>query len=129
MNTCQNCSRAMVQLFLTQACDYCDYGPKKETLFMGYIAYIKSDESPFEDYVFRTRHDAERWATLSGRLNTEIREVYSTKAFRWHLSQGTAKDLVLADRMYTIYPDHKHEPSNYQAFFYNTEQNNRIVNS
>jgi len=107
----------MVQLFLTQACDYCDYGVPKERLHRGFIVYRGiADSGQCEEYVFRTRMDAERWRTAAGREGCEIFEVYSLTPFRWHLSRGTLRDVVLADHMFEIFPDHRYEPLPHRAF-------------
>jgi hypothetical protein len=114
---CQICKRVMVQLFLTQACDHCDYGVARERLHRGFIVFRGGPEEPnCEEYVFRTRMDAERWRTAAGREECEIREVYSLSAFRWHLSRGTLRDVVLADHMFEIFPDHRYEPLPHRAF-------------
>ena len=115
---CEKCRRKMVQLFLSMACDHCDYGVAKDRLHRGYVVYRGSTEgvAPFEEYVFRTRMDAERWRTAAGREGCEIREVYSLSAFRWHLSRGTLRDVVLADHMFEIFPDHRYEPLPHRAF-------------
>lgn len=113
---CPNCKRAMVQLFLTEACDYCDYGPPQAKLHKGFIVMRPTDGDPFEEYVFRTKVDAERWRTAAGRESCEIRSVYSLMPFRWHLSTGTLRDLVLADHMFEIFKDHRHEPLSHRAF-------------
>lgn len=110
----------MTQLFLTQACDHCDYGPNKESLFKGYVVCSQDNTFPSEEYVFRSLMDAERWKTVTAaaKENSDIFEVYSLNSYRWHLSQGTVRDIVLADRMYTIHADHKYPAGAFQAFFY-----------
>jgi hypothetical protein len=107
----------MVQLFLTQACDYCDYGLPRDRLHRGFIVYRpEAEPRGREEYVFRTRMDAERWRTAAGRDECEIQEVYSLSPFRWHLSRGTLRDVVLADHMFEIFPDHRYEPLPHRAF-------------
>lgn len=116
-NTCPTCKRTMVQLFLTQACDHCDYGVPKERLHRGFIVFRGMEEKgTCEEYVFRTRMDAERWQTAAGREGFEIRDVYSLTPFLWHLSRGTLRDVVLADHMFEIFPDHRYEPLPHRAF-------------
>ena len=110
----------MTQIFLSQACDHCDYGVPKDRMHRGYVVYRGDTEGscdPLEEYVFRTRMDAERWRTAAGREDSEIREVYSLSAFRWHLSRGTLQDVVLADHMFTIFDNHKYEPLPHRAHF------------
>jgi len=114
---CPVCKREMVQLFLTQVCDYCDYGIPKERLHRGFVVYRDPGEARSrEEYVFRTRLDAERWRTAAGREECEIVQVYSLTPFRWHLSRGTLRDVVLADHMFEIFPDHRFEPLPHRAF-------------
>lgn len=120
---CQICKREMVQLFLTQACDHCDYGVPKERLHRGFVVYRgANDTGTCEEYVFRTRMDAERWRTAAGREGCEIHEVYSLTPFRWHLSRGTLRDVVLADHMFEIFPDHRYEPLPHRAFLATTTE-------
>ena len=115
---CPVCRRQMVQLFLTQACDYCDYGVPKEKLHRGFIVYQSREDNTAsrEEYVFRTRMDAERWRTAAGREGCTIREVYSLMPFRWHLSRGTLRDVVLADHMFEVFSDWKYEPLPHRCF-------------
>jgi hypothetical protein len=114
---CEKCRRQMVQLFLSQACDHCDYGVPKDRLHRGFVVHRGAGDAPnCEEYVFRTRMDAERWRVAAGREGCEIREVYSLTPFRWHLSRGTLRDVVLADHMFEIFPDHKYEPLPHRAF-------------
>lgn len=115
---CSKCARAMVQLFLTTACDYCDYGVSEDKLHKGYIVFRGEAclEDNFEEYVFRTRIDAERWRVAAGREGCEIRTVLSLNPYRWHLSRGTLRDVVLADHMHVIYPDHRFEDLPHRAF-------------
>lgn len=118
---CPTCKREMVQLFLSQACDYCDYGVPKEKLHRGFIVYMRRSDAdvtsaPCEEYVFRTRMDAERWRTAAGRDGADIHEVFSLMPFRWHLSRGTLRDVVLADHMFEVFSDHKYEPLPHRCF-------------
>lgn len=113
---CPSCRRKMVELFLSQACDHCDYGVPKERLHRGFVVYRGADDGHCEEYVFRTRMDAERWRTAASREGCDIREVYSLTPFRWHLSRGTLRDVVLADHMFEIYPNHRYEPLPHRAF-------------
>jgi hypothetical protein len=120
-SACPTCKRLMVQLFLTTACDYCDYGVPKDSLHRGFIVY-RADLTPSEtgsigdEYVFRSRMDAERWRTAAGREDSAIRTVYSIQPFRWHLSRGTLRDVVLADHMAEVYETHKYEPLPHRVF-------------
>lgn len=119
-NACPKCKRLMTQLFLSQACDHCDYGVTKDRLHRGFIVHRESDadSESIAEYVFRTRMDAERWRTAAGREGCEIHEVYSLTPFRWNLSRGTLRDVVLADQMFEIFPDHRYEPLPHRAFLW-----------
>lgn len=111
--TCPTCKRQTIALFLSTACDHCDYGPAREKLHRGYIVYGPSATT--EEYVLRTRADAERWRQASGRLCCEVREVYSLTPFQWHVSRGTL-EVVLADAMFEVFKDHRYEPVGHRAF-------------
>lgn len=113
---CPVCKREMTQLFLTQACDYCDYGVPKEKLHLGFVVYQTDATGACEEYVFRTRMDAERWRTAAGREGCEIQEVYSLHPFRWHVTRGTLRDAVLADHMFQVFPDWKYENLPHRCF-------------
>jgi len=107
----------MKQIFLTVACDYCDFGIPKERLHRGFVVYRGPDTSgATEEYVFRTLIDAQRWQTVAGREDNQIYEVFSLNPFRWHLSRGTLRDVVLADHMVEIFPDHRYQPLPNRAF-------------
>ena len=106
---CQTCKRPMTQLFLSTACDYCDFGVPKERLHRGFVLFCAARPNQ-EEYVFRTRIDAGRWAVAAGRMNCEVREVYSLAPFQWHESRGTVHGLVLANHMVEVFPDHRFEP-------------------
>lgn len=113
---CTTCKREMVQLFLSEACDHCDFGPPKEKLHTGFVVYPKSEDKVREEYVFRTPLDAERWRAAAGRDGCEIRRVYSTAPFRWHLSRGSLRDAVLADHVFEVFTDHRFEQLPHRAF-------------
>jgi len=113
---CSTCKREMVSLFLTQACDYCDYGVPKERLHRGFIVCQPDLQIPQDEYVFRTRLDAERWRVVSGRENCGIYMVYSLAPFQWHLSRGTLREVILADHLFEIFPSHRYEPLPNRAF-------------
>jgi hypothetical protein len=120
---CQTCKREMNQLFYSQACDYCDYGVPKESLHRGFsvLGKMPVPGTSTSEYVFRTRTDAELWRVASGREGYEICPVYSTTPFRWHLSRGTLRGVVLADSMFEVFADHRYEPLPNRAFFVKEE--------
>lgn len=115
---CPACKRQMVKIFLTQACDHCDYGVPKDRLHHGFIVYRPraEGESSTEEYVFRTHADAERWREAAGREGCAIVDVYSLSPFRWHLSRGTLRDVVLADHMFEVFENWKYEALPHRCF-------------
>ena len=114
---CSRCKRPMIALFYSAVCDYCERQMPTESLYRGFVVYRgQRSADGDEEYVFRTRADAERWRRIAGREGCEIREVYSLNAFRWHKSRGSARDLELADHLFKIFPDHRYEPLPHRAF-------------
>lgn len=113
--TCPTCKREMAALFLSTACDHCDFGVPKERLHKGYVVFGRN-EATVEEYVFKTHADAERWREMSGRQCCNIRAVYSLMPYRWHLSRGCLRDVMLADHMFEIFANHKFEPLPNRAF-------------
>ncbi len=113
---CPVCKRRMVELFISKACDHCDYSPNTDRMYRGYIVFNPAWEKGDEAYVFRNTVDAERWRTAAGREGHVIRTVFSMAPFKWHLSRGTLRDVVLADHMFEIFPDHRYEPLPHRAF-------------
>lgn len=109
---CPTCKREMAPLFTTQACDYCDFGVAKDKLHSGFVVYNDNpnDPPPREEYVFRTRMDADRWRSASDRAGHSIFKVWSLSPFQWEMSRGTLRDVVLADHIYEVYPNHRYEP-------------------
>jgi len=104
----------MSQLFLSMACDYCDFGPSQSQIHRGFVVFGGVING--EEYVFRSRADAERWKSAAGREGYTIREVGSLTPFRWHLSRGTLRDVVLADSMFQVFPDFRYEPLPHRCF-------------
>ncbi len=110
---CPRCSRPMTLLFLSYACDYCDGLVPDDDWDRGYVVW-RGRALPAEEYVFATREDAEQWRTISGENGT-VRPVRAPVKFRWRKSSGTVKDLTMADRLVTIYPDRRFPPAPYRA--------------
>jgi hypothetical protein len=106
---CQNCQRPMRALLLSLACDYCD-GQGDAFDFRGFVVLRKDRTLPCEEYVFATRADAERWRELNGLYDAEIREVRGDKPFRWQPSRGTVRGIILADRLFEIWPERDFVP-------------------
>jgi hypothetical protein len=81
--------------------------PNDDLDFRGFIVLREGRDLPSEEYVFATRADAERWRELNGIFDAKIMVVGSTKPFRWQPSRGTVRGIILADRLFTVYPsDH-----------------------
>lgn len=116
-------------LFISYACDRCDgvtattgTAAENESLdFRGFIVFDAQKPLPFDHYVFATRADAAKWRDMNvgyGNPPREIKEVRASRPFRWHPSRGTVRGIILADRLYEVYPDDKFEPrSNRCALF------------
>lgn len=124
---CKNCNRLMVELFLTQACDHCDYGISRECLHSGYI--VKSEHTfndqtkAYSSYVFQTPQDADKWRSAASYLTDDIVEILSLDPFTWLPSRGTLKDVILADHTYDVFLDHRYEPGQHRAFIAPTTVN------
>lgn len=115
---CTTCKREMVSLFLSLACDHCDFGVPENKLHRGFVVYSSDFDSPLphEEYVFRSRMDAERWRSASGREGCGIFKVFSLMPFHWHLSRGTLRDVVLADHLFEVFADWRYEPLPHRCF-------------
>ncbi len=66
---------------------------------------------PAEEYVFATREDAERWRLIQGLVDCDVREVVAPIPLRFRTTTGSVKGLRLADRLVTIFPDHRFPPA------------------
>lgn len=117
---CPACKREMTQLFLSEACDHCDFGPPRGTLHRGFIvgrpATGSESKTVEEEYVFQTRLGAESWRAAASRHGCEVHEICSLVPFHWHLSRGVLRDVVLAEHRYEIFRDHRFEPLPHRAF-------------
>jgi hypothetical protein len=107
---CDHCKRPMTALLLSYVCDYCDELRSDTTPYRGFVVY-RGRGRVREEYVFRSRRDAERWREMFKLDDCEVREVESAHEFRWRVSNGRVKDLELADRLFEIFPDHRYEPA------------------
>jgi len=113
---CPNCKREMKMLFVSQACDHCDFGVDVSKLHRGYVMWSEGEQAArfaCEEYVFNTPQHAEKWRERCGRSNYQIRAVYSLDEFRW--STGT-EGIQYCTIPYLIFPDHKYEPLPGRAF-------------
>src|SRR5204862_7456793 len=98
---CPVCNRAMIALFSSYACDFCDGLRKPDLLFHGFVLW-RGDPGPVgaQVYVFRTRADAERYRRSSGdSTSCEIREIVSEYEIRWQRSRGSIRDVELGERL------------------------------
>ncbi|MAQ15233.1 MAG: hypothetical protein CMN30_10625 [Sandaracinus sp.] len=98
----------MRPLFITVACDRCD-GPSERD-WCGYVVWRKRP-SGSQEYVFRTRADADRWKRANGLEDFDVRMVYTDASINWRESQGTLQDIVFADRLFEIYHDVRYRPA------------------
>ncbi len=112
---CPDCQRPMTALFFSCVCDFCD-GVLDETAFdIGYIV-LHARSMPAQHYVFPSVEHAERWRSENGLAEAPIREVRAPIRFNWRVSTGTLKDLITADKLVTIYPNHRFAPEPNRAY-------------
>lgn len=109
----------MTELFFSRVCDFCDNEPDPSRMGHGFVINEPQGGAfePFDAYVFRTWADAERWRTASARSGP-IWEVLSFIHYRWHVSRGTLRDVVLADHMFEIFDTHKYENLPHRAYLW-----------
>jgi hypothetical protein len=108
----------MTALFTSYVCDWCDGLKKLHPVARGWViwrpsALVNAEER--ECYVFPTPQMAEYYRSVTN-VEGEIRQVLSEQPIRWSDGKGNIKNLRLAERLYTIYPDHRFEPGPYRAF-------------
>lgn len=100
----------MTPLFISLVCDYCDgLAMDEENWDRGYVVW-RGRPLPVEEYVFQTYEDAERWKVANAMTAEPILLVIAPLKFRWRRSTGTLRDITTADRLVTIYPDHRFPP-------------------
>ncbi len=106
----------MRPLFISMVCDYCDGLDVDESNWaVGYVVW-RNRPTPTDEYVFRTREDAEIWRRAQKLDDAPILQVRAPYAFRWRKSTGTLKDLTTADRLVTIFADRRFPPAPYRAY-------------
>ena len=110
---CPICERPMLMLFTSCVCEHCD-GDVQGDFFRGYIVWPDRTGGPVQTWVFRREQDARKF--LETRSDGTVRPVLSQHPFSWTRSRGAMKDLVLADRPFEIFPDHRHPPAPQRAF-------------
>jgi hypothetical protein len=105
----------MLALFTTCVCEHCD-GAAEGDFFRGWVVWPERPErgGTIQTWVFRTREDARKW--LRSRADGVVRPVLSREPFAWTRSRGAMKDIVLAERPFEIFPDHRHPPGTHRAF-------------
>jgi len=100
---CPACGTEMKPLLLSEFCPKCESGGEKDGgLHQGFIVWRERPNGATE-YVFQTREGAEQWRAAAGLRQFPIRPVASDKPFRWHVSNGTCTDLILAEGVYEIH--------------------------
>jgi hypothetical protein len=112
----------MTALFTSYACDWCDGLKQPVPVARGWVVWREVDPAEGDlsvegrqCYVFPTPQMADHYRTVANATG-DIREVLSEHPIRWTDGKGTIANLRLADRLYTIYPDHRFEPGPYRAF-------------
>ncbi len=110
---CNTCKRPMTALFTSYVCDYCD-GKKSAGTFRGWVVVHRP--LPSQEYVFKTFDDAEKWRRLNHHDAASVRAVLSENEFRWQASRGHVRGVVLADRLFEIFPDQRFERRPYRAY-------------
>ena len=110
---CKTCKRPMLALFTSYVCDYCD-GHRPAGTFRGYVVIHRP--LPSQEYVFKTQADAERWRRLNRHEGAVVRPVLAEQEFRWQPSRGSVHGVILADRLFEIFPDPRFERRPYRAY-------------
>lgn len=110
---CKTCKRPMTALFTSYVCDYCD-GLREAGRHRGFVVVHRP--LPSQEYVFRTKEDAERWKSLNRQEGAKVKVVLSEDEFRWQASRGSVQGVMLADRLFEIFPDQRFEKKPYRAY-------------
>jgi len=105
----------MVALFFSCVCDFCDGVLDEESFDTGYVVW-RSRKLPSQEYVFPTVEHAARWRAAHGLEKCSIVKVRAPVRFSWRQSTGTLQDLVTADQLVTLYPDHRFPPEKNRAY-------------
>jgi hypothetical protein len=116
MFRCPACKRHMTALFTSYVCDWCDGLKKPLPVARGWVVWrTVAEMAERECYVFPTPQMAEYYRSVT-HVEGEIRQVLSELPIRWSDGKGNIKNLRLAERLYTVYPDHKYEPGAFRAY-------------
>jgi hypothetical protein len=122
---CATCGNALVPLFFSSVCEFCETKPAYECLNRGWIVW--RDLAPgFPHYVFPSKNCAELWrkvrnnnsrGTQVGNNSGVPRLVLSKALFSWGCTQsGLLRDIPVANHLVAIFPDHKFKPAQHRAF-------------
>jgi len=113
---CPACSRKMTALFTSYVCDWCDGHKKPIPVARGWVIWRRGQTAEEREcYVFPTPQMAEYYRAVTN-VEGDVRQVLSEMPIRWSDGKGNIKNLRLAERLYTIYPDHRFEPGPFRAF-------------
>lgn len=110
---CPHCERAMLQLFTSCVCEHCDGEPEGD-FFRGWVVWPARPFGRVQTWVFRSPEDARKWQ--KGRTDGTVQPVLSEVPFAWTRAKGPLKDIVLAERPFEIFPDHRFPPGHNRAF-------------
>ena len=113
---CEVCGHEKIPLFFSLVCDYCDTLKATGAMDRGWIVW-RNRPIGSSEYVFKSADDAERWRRACGLADHPIRPVVSPRRFVWKRSQGSVKDIEVADRLYEIYADSDTAAGPDRAFF------------
>jgi hypothetical protein len=113
---CPACKRSMTALFTSYACDWCDGHKQPIPVARGWVIWRPDPGGePRECYVFPTPQMAQYYRRVT-QTEGDIREVLSEQPIPWSDGKGNIKNLRLAERLYTVFPDHRFEPGPFRAY-------------
>jgi len=105
----------MRALFTSCVCDWCDGLVSPDFGARGWVLWPASGElGERQLYVFPSREMAEYYQHAIG-SEDEPREVVCAETIHWVSGRGSIPKLTLADRLYTIFADHRFAPGPYRA--------------
>lgn len=110
---CSVCGNAMVLLFTSAACDWCEGKTEVTGLHVGYVVWRGLLGPWFPQYVFENEASAKRWQVLQNVHDGEVRRVLSTESFTWRDGHG---DVRFADHLYEVFPDAKFRPAPHRVW-------------
>jgi hypothetical protein len=99
----------MLALFFTVICERCEASREPPpTVHRGYVIWRRRPPGSTE-YVFRHRDGADQWRRSAGLARFAIRAVIGSAPFSWRTSTGSVAGIELAEGVYEVYPDDRHE--------------------